>query len=118
MTTTKTPDAVAVVEPIVEHLQQAWNSGDGMGFADPFAETESGGSRPGLLLLDDGTEDPTVREHRGALIAAAGAHDIRHQTIAATEGPGTARYAALLTTGRYAATYLGVGLGRTSPDQT
>jgi hypothetical protein len=87
-------------------------------FADPFAETESGGSRPGLLLLDDGTEDPTVREHRGALIAAAGAHDIRHQTIAATEGPGTARYAALLTTGRYAATYLGVGLGRTSPDQS
>ena len=86
-------------------------------FADPFAEAEPGSSRPGLLLLDDGTEDPTVREHRGALTAAAGAHDIRHQTIAATEGPGTARYAALLTTGRYAATYLGVGLGRTNPDQ-
>jgi hypothetical protein len=87
-------------------------------FADPFADREAGTSRPGLLLLDDGTQDASVREHRGALTAAAGAHDIRHQTIAATEGPGTARYAALLTTGRYAATYLGVGLGRKSPDQT
>ncbi len=87
-------------------------------FADPFADADPSTSRPGLLLLDDGTQDASVREHRGALTAAAGAHDIRHQTIAATDGPGTARYAALLTTGRYAATYLGVGLGRTSPDQT
>ena len=67
-----------------------------------------------LLILDDGTEDATVREHRGSLTAAVGAHDIRYQTIDAREGPGTGRYAALLTIGRYAATYLGIGLGRTS----
>ncbi len=87
-------------------------------FADPFADAPSDGNRPCLLLLDDGTEDASVREHRGALVATAGAHDIRHQTIAATEGPGTARYAALLTTGRYAAIYLGIGLGRAAPVQT
>jgi hypothetical protein len=89
-------------------------------FADPFAEpfddsdaSGADGKRPGLLLLDDGSEDAAVREYRGRLIATASAHDIHCQTIAATEGPGTGRYAALLTTGRYAATYLGIGLGRT-----
>jgi hypothetical protein len=87
-------------------------------FADPFADSSSGSSRPGLLILDDGTEDASVREHRGVLTATAGAHDIRVQTITAAEGPGTGRYAALLTTGRYAATYLGIGLGRRTPDQT
>ncbi len=83
-------------------------------FADPFDDqtTPSTSSRPGLLVLDDGTQEASVREHRGRLVAAANAHDIRSQTIAATEGPETARYAALLTTGMYAATYLGIGLGR------
>ncbi len=86
-------------------------------FADPFDDpfddqAEVSTSRPGLLLLDDGTQEASVREHRGRLLAAANAHDIRSKTIAATEGPETARYAALLTTGMYAATYLGIGLGR------
>ncbi len=83
-------------------------------FADPFVDqtAPSASSRPGLLVLDDGTQEASVRENRGRLVAAANAHDIRTKTIAATEGPETARYAALLTTGMYAATYLGIGLGR------
>lgn len=95
---------------------------DGDGPAEPGADEEAGsgstGSRPGLLLLDDGAQDASVREHRGRLTAAARAHDIRCQTIAATEGPETGRYAALLTTGMYAATYLGIGLGRSQSDPT
>jgi hypothetical protein len=81
-------------------------------FADPFDDSASGTNRPGLLLLDDGAEEASVREHRGRLVSVAEGHGIRWQTIAATEGPETGRYAALLTTGRYAATYLGIGLGR------
>ena len=61
MTITKTPDAVAVVEPIVEHLQQAWNSGDGMGFAGPFAEDADfveirGGHHRGAVAVGRGHE--------------------------------------------------------------
>ena len=61
MTMTKTPDAVAVVEPIVEHLQQAWNSGDGMGFAGPFAEDADfveirGGHHHGAVAVGRGHE--------------------------------------------------------------
>jgi uncharacterized protein (TIGR02246 family) len=36
--TTMTPDAVAITEPILEQLEQAWKAGDGTGFAAPFAE--------------------------------------------------------------------------------
>ncbi len=61
MTITNTPDAVAVVEPIVEHLQQAWNSGDGMGFAGPFAEDADfveirGGHHHGAVAVGHGHE--------------------------------------------------------------
>ena len=83
-------------------------------FADPFDGDGSGsGGRPCLLLLDDGAQEASVREHRGRLVTTAESRDIRCQTIAATEGPETGRYAVLLTQGRYAATYLGIGLGRT-----
>ena len=61
MTITKTPDAVAVVEPILEHLQQAWNAGDGMGFAGPFAEDADfveirGGHHHGAVAVGRGHE--------------------------------------------------------------
>ncbi len=78
-------------------------------FADPV-DGGADGPRPGLLILDDGTEDASVREQRGQLTAVAQANDIRVQTIDAVEGPEVARYAALLTTGTYAALYLGIGL--------
>lgn len=77
-------------------------------FADPF-DGGAEGRRPGLLILDDGTQDASVREHRGHLTAVATAHDVGVQTIDAVEGPDVARYAALLTTGTYAAVYLGIG---------
>jgi hypothetical protein len=53
-----------------------------------------------------------VREQRGRLFAAAGERDIRVETVAAEAGNEVARYAALLTTGTFAAAYLGIGLGR------
>ncbi len=77
-------------------------------FADPFADSTSGSSRPGLLILDDGTQEASVREARGRLSALAAGHDVRSQTIEATEGSEMARYAALLATGTYAALYLGI----------
>jgi hypothetical protein len=78
-------------------------------FADPF-DDDDGRPRPGLLILHDGTEEASIREQRGRLTSIAEAHDVRVQTIAADEGSEMARYAALLNTGLYAATYLGIGL--------
>jgi hypothetical protein len=80
-------------------------------FADPFADAESTQPRPVLLVLHDGAEQATIREQRGRLTSTAEGHDIRVQRIDAVEGSEMARYAALLNTGLYAATYLGIGLG-------
>ncbi|MDX6308955.1 MAG: hypothetical protein QOI06_2001 [Nocardioidaceae bacterium] len=79
-------------------------------FADPFADPESDPLRPGLLILDDGTEEAAIREERGRLAAAATAHEVRVRTVRAEEGSEMARYATLLSTGSYAARYLGIGL--------
>lgn len=84
-------------------------------FADPTADEQGGAPvRPGLLILDDGTEESSVREQRGRLVSRAEQRGVHTRTISATEGSEMARYAALLNTGRYAAAYLGVGLGRSS----
>jgi hypothetical protein len=79
-------------------------------FADPLSEDGAVPLRPGLLVLDDGTEESSIREQRGWLTSTAEARDVHVQTISAVEGPEVARYAALLSTGLYTATYLGVGL--------
>jgi hypothetical protein len=84
-------------------------------FEDPHDEAAP--SRPGLVLLDDGTEEATVREQRGRLFATARRGGVHPQTLDAKEGPEIARYAALVVKGTYAATYLGVGLGRTTDDE-
>ena len=78
-------------------------------FDDPFAE---GGidRRPVLLVLDDGADDPVVREHRGRLQAAAASRGVRVETLTSDAGSEVARYASLLLTGTYAAEYLRVGL--------
>jgi hypothetical protein len=78
-------------------------------FADPFAD---GGveRRPALVLLDDGTGDPTVRETRDRLEQAARDHGVRVETISSEADGDVARYAALLSTGTYAAAYLQLGL--------
>jgi hypothetical protein len=83
-------------------------------FADPFAEETPTTARPALLLLDDGAESAALREGRGRLMAAAEANDVRVHTITAIDGPDVGRFAALLATGRFAAIYLSLGLGRKS----
>jgi hypothetical protein len=82
-------------------------------FADPYADAEDSPTverRPILVILDDGSADASVREQRGRLVAAAAERDIRVETVATEAGNEVARYAALLATGTFAATYLGVGL--------
>ncbi|HEY0888848.1 MAG TPA: SIS domain-containing protein, partial [Nocardioides sp.] len=85
-------------------------------FDDPFADpsTTSGQAassrRPVLVLLDDGTEDPVLREERQRLTAAADAHGVRVEVLSAESGSDVARYAELLLAGRYAAEYLQLGL--------
>lgn len=79
-------------------------------FADPFDQPED--LRPGLVILDDGIEDPGVAETRRQLEDKAEAHDVRVHVVTQANGTDVARYAALMQHGRYAAAYLGLGLGR------
>ena len=78
-------------------------------FEDPFAEG-GGELRPVLVVLDDGVEDPVVREQRGRLRAAAEERGVRVETIVAEEPSEVARYASMLLSGTYAAEYLRLGL--------
>jgi hypothetical protein len=78
-------------------------------FDDPFAEG-AGELRPMLLVLDDGADDPVVREHRGRLQATAAGRGIRVETVTTEAPTEVARYASLLLSGRYAAEYLRLGL--------
>ena len=70
--------------------------------------------RPSLVVLDDASEESTVRQSRSRLLAAAERHGVRTETVASEADGDLARYAALLATGQFAATYLEVGLGLTS----
>jgi len=79
-------------------------------FADPFDQAEE--LRPGLVILDDGIDDPGVTETRRQLEEKAEQHDIRVHVVRQANGTDVARYAALTQHGRYAAAYLGLGLGR------
>jgi hypothetical protein len=97
-----------------EHLMPVMAmTGDRDVFADPYADPVPT-TRPALVVLDDGAEEPVIREQRGHLTYTAQSHGVRLCTVEATEGPGVARYASLLATGSYAAVYLSVGLGRTT----
>ena len=78
-------------------------------FDDPFADG-GGESRPVLVVLDDGADDPIVREDRGRLQAAAASRGVRVETVATEAGDDVARYASLVLNGRYAAEYLRLGL--------
>ncbi len=89
-------------------------------FADPFADSEDSAEegatevepRPVLVVLDDGADDPVLHEQRARLVQCAREHDVRVETVTADEGEDLARYATLLATGTYAASYLGLGLRR------
>ena len=78
-------------------------------FVDPFSD-ESRDLRPVLLVLDDGSEEPVVREERGRLQAAAAARGVRVETLTTDAPTEVARYASLFLQGGYAAEYLGLGL--------
>ena len=77
-------------------------------FADPFAE-DPAELRPLLLVLDDRSDDPVVREQTGTLLAAAARHGVRVETVSTDADAEVGRYASLLLTGTYAAEYLRVG---------
>ena len=81
-------------------------------FVDPFAPSAEGGGdlRPVLVVLDDGADEPALREQRGRLQAAADERGIRVETVSSDAGSEVARYASLLLTGTYAAEYLRLGL--------
>jgi hypothetical protein len=78
-------------------------------FDDPFGDSQPE-RRPMLLVLDDGSEEPVVREHRGRLLAAASSRGIRVETVSTGAPSEVARYASLLLSGTYASAYLAVGL--------
>lgn len=78
-------------------------------FADPFAD-DGGELRPLLVILEDGADDPVVREHRGRLLAAAASRGVRSETITTDASTEVARYASLMLQGTYAAEYLRLGL--------
>ena len=78
-------------------------------FDDPFAGG-GGERRPMLLVLDDGSEDPVVREQSGRLRAAADERGVRVETVTTDAPTEVARYASLLLSGTYAAEYLRLGI--------
>ncbi|TIC84223.1 SIS domain-containing protein [Nocardioides sp. GY 10127] len=79
-------------------------------FDDPFADGDERTPRPVLVVLDDGSEEPIVREQRSRLLAAAAERGVRVETVTAESGSEVARYAELMLSGTYAATYLGLAL--------
>ncbi len=82
-------------------------------FDDPFSAEEPAELRPALVVLDDSSDDSSVREQRGRLTAEADERQVRVEVLTAPEGGSDlACYASLLGQGRYAASYLGLGLGR------
>ncbi len=80
-------------------------------FADPF-EGDIQEPRPSLLVLDDGVDSPQVKAATARVLQAAEKGSVRVHTVRAAEGPDVGRFAALLATGRFAAAYLALGLGR------
>jgi hypothetical protein len=81
-------------------------------FADPFADDGDGGRPPALVVLEDGAEIAGIAEQRERLLTAAHEHRTRVETVTSEAVSEVARYAALVATGTYAATYLAIGLGR------
>lgn len=67
---------------------------------------------PVLVVLDDGHDDPAVREQRDRLLRTARERSIRVETLTCDAGAVSelARYGSLMLQGRYAAAYLQIGL--------
>lgn len=80
-------------------------------FDDPVADDDSA-VPPVLVVLDDGHDDPAVREQRDRLLRTAQERRVRVETLTCEPGAVSelARYASLMLQGRYAAAYLQIGL--------
>ena len=81
-------------------------------FDDPLDDPDGASLlTPSLLVLDDGVNDVRVHAERDRLVQVAQTRRIRVETITCQHGPegGVARYASLLSQGRYAAAYLQLG---------
>ncbi|GAA1509315.1 SIS domain-containing protein [Nocardioides humi] len=78
-------------------------------FADPVADGAAD-RRPVLVILDDGADDPVVRDQRQRLEDAARSQDVRIEHVSSEATGEVARYASLLLSGTYAAEYLRLGL--------
>ena len=63
-----------------------------------------------LLIFDDGTVDPVVREDHERLRTRPPEHGVRVETVTTEADTEIARYASLVLNGRYAAEYLRLGL--------
>ncbi len=81
-------------------------------FGDPFSAEEPADLRPALVVLDDGSDDPSVHEQRRRLTEEAEERGVRVELISSLAPGDVARYASLLGQGRWTAAYLGLGLGR------
>lgn len=80
-------------------------------FADPFVDFDAE-RRPSLVIVEDGLGDAASDEAKDVLEHNAGAADIRLAYLAHTTDADLVRYATVLQKGRFAAAYLGVGMGR------
>lgn len=85
-----------------------------VGRRDPFADPVDGyqEDRPTLVIVEDGHADADAVARREALAGYAEAADVRVSVIEASRGSALERYATVLATGRFAAAYLQLGLGR------
>jgi hypothetical protein len=81
-------------------------------FDDPYdgGSGEGTRTRPVLVVLDDGADDPVRHEQRAMLTRTADERGVRIEVISAEAGGEVARYAELLLSGTYAAEYLRLGL--------
>ncbi len=80
---------------------------------DVFDDPVDGGAtttRPALVVLDDGAEDPVRREQRDRLVATADERGVRVETLTSEAPSEVARYASLVLSGTYASEYLALGL--------
>jgi len=80
-------------------------------FADPF-EADVAESRPALVVIEDGLGDAASDEARDILENNARAAEVRLSRLEHTTDADIVRYATVLQKGRFAAAYLGVGMGR------
>lgn len=83
-------------------------------FADPF-DSDGEERRPSLVIVDDGLGDAASDSERDILEHNARAADVRVSYLVHETGADLVRYATVLQQGRFAAAYLGIGLGRSEP---